>query len=133
MKIGKIILSIFSSIILLIFYSCAGSSNPYGWGNIPPEYALRKVFPTDTTMSASVVFDIGRMVTYLNQGQMTLTRHVRIQIYNERGKEYTNIRIPFWKNDKVSDIKAHTILPNGKKIKLVRKDIFEEGFKDSWR
>lgn len=133
MKIYKIFIFICSSIFLLILFSCAGSSNPLGWGNIPEEYSQRKSFPADTTMNASVVFDIGAMVIYLKNTQMTLSRHVRIQIYNDGGKEYANIRIPFWNNEKVTGIKAHTILPNGEKTKLSKKDIFEEGEKKSLR
>ncbi|MGH1364289.1 MAG: DUF3857 domain-containing protein [Calditrichia bacterium] len=54
-------------------------------------------------------------------------RHFRIKILTEEGKEYADQRIPYYyKGQKVRDLKAHTILPNGNKVKLNKKNVFDE-------
>ncbi len=128
-KVKLIIITCFA----LIYINCSSISNTTKWGVVSSEHTQRKYFPSDTTMNASVLFDIGVINTYLKDLHLTATRHVRIQIYNETGKENANIRIPFSEDEKVTSINAQTILPSGEVIKLSRKDIFEEGEEGKWR
>ncbi len=56
----------------------------------------------------------------------TFTEHIVIKIFNDAGKRYANVRIPFWSD--ISDVvylEARTIKSNGEVINLDRKDVFE--------
>jgi transglutaminase-like putative cysteine protease len=107
--------------------------SPFDWGRWPRGIAGGEILSRNTRAAARVLFDIGDTKIASGNFDMVLTRHVRIQILSEAGEKYTNIRIPFWHDERVSQIKAQTMLPNGKIIKLRKEDIYEEGEKKGWR
>lgn len=119
----------------LTIHSCAGTKtvSDFDWGHIPENVLLRDSYEMDTTAVACVVFDIGRMELETYPFNMIFRRHQRIQIFREAGKEYADIRIPYWYDETITNIKAQTILPNGQKITLKRKDIHDEGEAEGWR
>jgi len=138
MKIKKLIhKSIF--IIVLPVICILSTSSPIArdkkkWGKVSPEIMRMTVFLEDTTAAAIKVFDIGHLeINAKNQISMFLSRHYRIKILNERGNKYADVAIPYYYKDKLRDIKAQTILPNGKKIKLKSKNIFDEEEKEYYR
>jgi hypothetical protein len=55
----------------------------------------------------------------------TFSEHVIIKVLKEGGKIYANIKIPFWQDCEVLDLKARTIKPNGEIVTLDKKDVFE--------
>ncbi|MCX7995801.1 MAG: DUF3857 domain-containing protein [candidate division WOR-3 bacterium] len=67
-----------------------------------------------------------REAKYKAERIFTFTEHVVIKIFNDAGKRYANVRIPYWAD--YSDIiylEARTIKPDGEIIYLDKKDIFE--------
>ncbi len=102
------------------------------WGYVSPEILARTCCPVDTTAAAAVIFDIGTI--FLNRIEFAAeeTHRVRLQLFSEDAKKYATVKIPYWFDDGVYSIKAQTILPNGKKIPLKKKEIREEGDKDAW-
>ena len=119
----------------ILLASCASfmSKGPNDWGNIDADSIAMAVQGMDTSAAARVLFDIGERRFKRSPLRMVEKRHVRIQILKESGKEYANIKIPFYKKEVVARIDAQTILPKGDVIKLKNRDIFEEGEKDGWR
>jgi hypothetical protein len=96
-----------------------------GWGIVSPEILEMKTFAEEPEAEAVILFDIGKLeirwVDYL------MERYTRIKIFSESGKEkYSNIFIPFYRGEKISSLKAQTILPNGQIVKLDNDNIFEE-------
>ena len=86
--------------------------------------------PEAPDADAVYLFDIGDM-RIMDDFVLKLKRQVRIKILTEEGKNYGNVRIAYWHEDKIRNLKAHTILPNGKKIKLKKKEIYEEREKNT--
>lgn len=70
--------------------------------------------------NAEVLFDKAR-VYFSALGALTMERHKRIKIFNEKGKEYGNVKIEYdnmYGVDNIIDIQAETInLENGKIVK----------------
>jgi len=101
----------------------------YTWGKVSPEELERRFSPHDTSAVADVLFDIGTIVIDKGNFSYTLTRHIRYKIYKDSGKDYANVKIPYWHEESVINIGARTYLNDGTVIKLKNKDIFEEGDK----
>ncbi len=99
------------------------------FGKVSPEKLQMTVLPEDSDAVAVVLFDVGLM-RIQKDFTMDLTRRVRIKILKEDGKDAADVRIPYWYKDKIMKIRAVTVLPNGKKIKLKKKDIHEESAKN---
>ncbi|MEO0126350.1 MAG: DUF3857 and transglutaminase domain-containing protein [candidate division WOR-3 bacterium] len=56
----------------------------------------------------------------------TFTEHIIIKIFNDAGKKYANVRIPYWSDiGDVVYLEARTIKPNGEVITLNKDDVFE--------
>lgn len=117
--------------ILTIILQAA--DDEFKWGNVPEEILASQSFWVDSSQAAVVIFDIGTLTLSNSTFDAKSERHVRLKIYKDSGKEYAKIRIPFWHKDALFDLKAQTILPDGKKISLKRKDIHYEGDKDGVR
>lgn len=117
-------LKIFCVFVLLITSSFPLASSQK-WGKVSKEVLSMTSIPDDPEADAVILFDKCR-IQITSNFNLDIQRHRRIKILTERGKEYADISIRFWHEDKVKRIKAHTILPNGKKIKLKRKEIFEK-------
>jgi hypothetical protein len=58
--------------------------------------------------------------------------HKRIKVLREAGKDYANVKIHFWHEDKIKDIEAVSYSPDGTKHELEDDNIFEEGSK-KWK
>lgn len=84
--------------------------------------------PEDPEADAVWLFEKGDLEIFLdnNRYKLRLKQHGRIKILTEKGKEYADFKIPYWHEDRIHSLKAQAILPNGKKIKLNKKDVFEE-------
>lgn len=104
------------------------------FGKVSDEELQMTSIPEDPEADAVWLFERGDLEIILsgNRYRLKSKRHVRIKILTEKGKEYANFRIPYWHEDDIHSFKAQAILPNGKKIKLNKKDIFEEEDKN-WK
>jgi hypothetical protein len=70
---------------------------------------------------AIILFDDG----YGRFKKGTLDRHIRIKILSKEGSEKAaEIEIPVYRGDKVKNLKAHTVLPDGSKLEV--KEFFEK-------
>jgi hypothetical protein len=97
------------------------------WGEVPPEIWSMTSYPKDTSADAVKIFDFGEMqVSTLNDFTMEFKRHFQIKILKKSGIQQADIEIPYWYEDTVTDVRAQTMLPNGDKIKLKGKNVFDE-------
>lgn len=55
----------------------------------------------------------------------TFSEHIVIKVLRAGGKKHANIKIPFWKDCEVLDLRARTTKPNGEVINLDKADFFE--------
>jgi len=78
---------------------------------------------------AVILLDRGSMIVdYDQRKKETLVKtekYFRMKILNESGYEHTNIRIQHNKIVKIDDLEARTILPDGRKVKVDKKDFYE--------
>jgi hypothetical protein len=98
------------------------------WGEVSDEVLKMAAFDQDSTANAIFLFDVAQEKIAVDDGRFSLEmdRHVRIKILTEKGKEYADIKIPYYYEDDVKNIEAQTFLTSGKKIKLNKKNIHEE-------
>ena len=69
------------------------------------------------------IVDFASVKLFPNYNKETLV-HQKIKINGEKGKKLSHLQIPFdSEREKVKFIEGYTLLPNGKKIKITKKDI----------
>jgi hypothetical protein len=121
-------------LLLSICASSASASTGKKWGKVDPAAMSMSVFPQDTSADAVVLFDIGSMKVEASGAiYVGLERHYQIKILKSHGARFADIVIPYWHKDNISDLKAQTILPDGKKVQLKGKDIFDEAHNKRYR
>ena len=115
-------------IILLVTFLLLSFQNALlaqEWGKISKDILRATSMPELPNAEAIILFDKGENhITYENK--LIFKRHRRIKIFSEAGKKYANISISYWYKDTLEKIRAQVILPNGKKIKLNKKNIFAD-------
>lgn len=103
------------------------------FGKISQEELQMTSIPEDPEADAVWLFDKGDTEIFLDSDgfyKMRLKYHGRIKILTEEGKDYADFRIPYWHKDRITSLKAHAVLANGKEIKLEKKNIFDEEVKN---
>lgn len=110
--------------LALVCGLCLISSNACAskWGKVADdEWQMGK--PADLPEAgAAVIFD--RCSLFVSLGGVTVERHVRMKVFNKAGAaEIGDIDVSCDEGDKIKDLKAQTILPDGKTVKVDNKDI----------
>ncbi|MCE2435331.1 MAG: DUF3857 domain-containing protein [Candidatus Latescibacteria bacterium] len=105
----------------LLFY--AGPLLAQEWGDVSEDILGMSGIPEDSEADAVILFDKGTIAITL-RFKLVIQRHTRIKILTERGLKYGDVSIYLGSDDKIDELRAQTILPNGKKITLSKKDIF---------
>lgn len=122
-------LSMLLWIVLLISFCCGLFAQKIPkFGKVSKETLAMTELAADPEADAVFLFEVGDLSLRENSGgyYIEVYRHARIKILTEEGKDYADISIPYWHEDKIRDFKAHTVLPNGKKVKVKKKSVFEE-------
>ena len=134
--------------LLVIFFLSLSLCN-YGqnnfvnkFGEISQSEIELEFCPIDSLASAMVLFDLGHSrFDETNTGFIVkFKRHKRIKIFQESGRDYSSITIPYYapkkqKKEKISALKAFTYnLVNGKieKKELDTKNVFDEKINKNW-
>ena len=115
-------------ILMVLVVSIFAYSHPLiaqKWGKVSKEVLEMTSIPEDPEADAVILFDKGK-ITITRDFRLVFEYHRRIKILTERGLKYADISIPFFHEDGIKALKAHTILPSGKKVKLKKKDVFEK-------
>ena len=111
------------TVILLV---CAFPVIAQEWGEISDEELAMTGIAEDPEADAVVLFDIGNIII-TPEWNTVFTRHKRIKILTEKGKDYANIEIPFWHENNINDLEAQSFLTNGDDFELDDDNVFEEG------
>ena len=101
------------------------------FGKVTDEHSTFAAVEGDPDADIAVLFDVMDM-RINEQFELEMSFQHRKKILAESGIDKVDIRIPYYKSEKIYSLKAHTILPDGKKIKVKKKDIFEEK-SGNWR
>jgi transglutaminase-like putative cysteine protease len=100
----------------------AQSASTLTWGVLSPT-ELRDRLDTDPSAGASVVFDRG-LITVGPGFKFTFERHRRVQIFGPSAYRFANVEIPYHKSEKIEDIEAHTLTPDGRRLEVKSDQIY---------
>src|SRR5438132_14362334 len=105
--------------------SAPGSSSGDDWRAIDPAELASKTPTVDKNADAEAIFWEVR-VDDGDPGELVFTHYVRVKVFTDRGKEsQSRIDLQYLSRDKIKDIAARTIKPDGTIIELNKKDIYE--------
>lgn len=112
----------------------------YKFGDISKADRALMAAPGDSTAEAYVLFDLNRLELILNpQGAPLLQeyRHRQVKLLRESSFDRADLEVAYYReSEKINSIKATIHLPNGKSIKIPRKDMIRERYdedRDVWR
>lgn len=106
---------------------------PMKWGKIPSEHLEMQVYEADSSATAVVLCDFGKLKFSAPSGtiEYLFEHHKRIKILEKQGiQDFGEVTIYQWGDDEVAGIKAQVILPNGDEIKLKKKEVYKERVRD---
>jgi len=127
----KLIWASLPMFLLMMLIGCAGTLGPHDFGFVEPGVFGSKDSIEIPAGGARILLDVAKNeFEYSSDGwYLVTTHHVRKHIMSEAGKEHANISISSWNEEKISRIKAWTILPDGTKLKVKGSEIYSEGEK----
>lgn len=108
---------------------------PMVFGKLLPAQLQMKQYEADTSASAVVLCDYAeaRVETPGDQIRLRWHHHRRIKILKKQGFSYGDVSIPFYSHNKMEEFfldEAMVHLPDGRQVKLTKKDIFIEAKND---
>lgn len=135
------------SLLTILAITCASLSafaqtdySQLKYGDIKPADRKMTVAPSDSSAEAYVLFDLLRMeMIQDNDGRPILQeyRHRQLKLLRESSFDRADVELVYWRDsEKISSIKAQIHLPNGKTIKVPKKDMIRERYdddRDIWR
>jgi hypothetical protein len=98
------------------------------WKPVDPAELAMKTPVVEKDADAEAIFWEVRVADELEGStpRTVLNHYVRIKIFTERGREaQSKIDIPFFNNQKITDIAARTIKADGQIVELKKEDVFE--------
>jgi len=119
-------------LIIMLVAAVPLSAQEFKWGKISDEELLMPGIAEDPEANAVVLFDRS-IVKITPDFRMEMDVHKRVKILREAGKEFANVSIYFYEEDDVKHLEAVCYTPEGKKIKLDKKQIFEESSSRNWK
>jgi hypothetical protein len=108
--------------IISLLTACSINAEKVSWGKVTAEeWQIGK--PADyPEANAVVLFDVCSLSVHV-EGGISVSRWKRIKIFNKTGaEEIGEISLKIFSDDKINDLRAQTILKNGKVISFNRKD-----------
>ncbi|MEJ2055839.1 MAG: DUF3857 domain-containing protein, partial [Calditrichaceae bacterium] len=98
----------------------------FEWGEISDEELLMPGIEEDPEADAVILFNRSRI--QINEDfDLEVYYHKRIKILTEAGKEYANVEIPYWHEDRIYQLDAVCYTPDGEKHELDGDNVYEEG------
>jgi len=125
----------FAFLSLLCFPTLFAQQLEMKLGKVDKTDLQMTVYEGDSSATAVVLGDYGSITFDVNPGGLRyrFLRHRRVKLLDQSAFDEGDISIPSYRDgERVSKVKAYVILPNGKKIKVSNKDMFEEKISDDW-
>jgi transglutaminase-like putative cysteine protease len=99
------------------------------WRPLDPADLALKQSKTDPNADAEALFREVRVANEqegANYAKNTVTEYVRLKIFTDRGKEFGNVQIPYFRNSNVFGVEGRTIHPDGAIVELAKDSIFDK-------
>ncbi len=113
----------FTIFILFGFLWQTSSAASKGWGKVSPEEWQMGAPESYPEANAIVLHDVCSLT--VRTSGIEVTRWQRMKLLNKAGAdEVGDARFRYYESDKIKDLEAHTITPEGKVFKLGSKDYF---------
>ncbi|MEN0004397.1 MAG: DUF3857 domain-containing protein [Bacteroidota bacterium] len=119
----------FIALVILFFCTLAlAQKAPMKWGKINDADLQMTSFAADTSAAALVLGNFGELeFDYAGSGiKYRFNHHRRIKLLKRSSFDYADVTIYESGSEKIESIKAQIFLPDGTKVKVDKKDIFEE-------
>ncbi len=94
------------------------------WGVMGRLELGRNYLPEDPGAAASVVFDKGDIIVGPGY-DFALRRHCRLQIFSPAGYKHATVKIPYRDGERVFNLEAHTLTPDGRRIKVPKDRVYK--------
>lgn len=101
----------------------AQDASGFPWGQLSTT-EMRDRLDSDPAAGASVVFDRG-LITVGPGFKFTFERRRRVQIFGTNAYRYANVEIPYHASEKIEEIEAHTLTPDGRVVKVRKDQMYE--------
>ena len=114
---------------VLVALVCAFRLWAVDWNPLDPAVLALKQSKTDPNADAQALF---REVHVLNEQhgasypKNIVTEYVRLKIFTERGKEFGNVQLPYFRDETIYGVQGRTIHPDGSVVELAKDSIFEK-------
>ncbi|MCK5851681.1 DUF3857 domain-containing protein, partial [bacterium] len=118
-------------VFLLMSFLLFNSSFAQDFGEISDEELQLTGIDEDPEANIVILFNKGT-VKISPHFHLEMDMHKRIKILSEVGKDYANVKISFWHEDKIKDLEAVSYSSDGTKHELDDDDVFEERSKN-WK
>jgi len=118
-------------LLLLSFTVVAQEETLLKWNQIPEEDLQMTVYGPDSSAAAVVLGDYGQIIVELEGSAVyyRYKRHRRIKVLNPAGFKKANVIISYYTGKKYAEtityLRAQTFAPDGKKVVIPNKDIFD--------
>ena len=125
-KLLEKLLNVFFAVTILL--SCAPTSR---WAtHLDWQRYTLDTLPTQEEYpdaGAVILLDDANLEIFSSSGMAfsQLDRRMMVKVLNKRGYKYANITVPYSASSKITNIRARTILPNGKIVTLPEKEVYD--------
>lgn len=124
------------TLVILFLFPCLLLSSQWDhtqWGSVPPEDLTMQVYPADSSAEAVVLSDCGFLMMISGSPSVgpkyILRRHRRIKLLKRSAFEkHGRVKLFFIhdrEREQIENLKAQTILPNGRRHEVSSKDMFK--------
>lgn len=118
----------FLVVAIVCFVGASSAVASDDWLPITPQELAMKSSLVEKDADAEAIFWTVRVADTAESGDVrnVVDNYIRIKIFNERGREAkSKIEIPYLSRNKIKDIAARTVKPDGSIVELDKKDVFE--------
>ncbi len=120
---------LFVSLFIVAFFAAHAFAGDNDWLPVEAQHLSLKTPVVEKDADAEAIFWIVRVADEVEGGNVrnVIDNYIRIKIFNERGREArSKIELPYLNGNKIKDVSARTIKPDGTIVELDKKDVFDK-------
>ncbi len=114
------------TLILIFFAFLSGNLFSQEFGEDYEQYLKMTSFEQEPDADILVIFDRGE-ASITQDFNLEVSRHVRIKVLTQEGKEFANVKIGYWHEDRIYNLDAASYSPSGEVYEMNSDNIFDEG------